>query len=283
MKQLPVILIILLTICANFVLADAPAGSDAPELTIDQWVSTNHPDIGDLKGKPVFLEFWATWCKPCVKNIPHLNDLYKKYNEKGLQFIALCQNNMTPKNLKKFIDNNNIAYPVALDNGSADWYYIRAYPTIILVNAKGKITWRGYPWSDELNNEIEKIIVDLPKPLTADLEMGPFSELEDSLNGGENFAQAYYTVMAHCNNQSNVNKAKAAKRIIEHLNSRISQKVLSTRKLSLSNPVRAYYQYADIINTFGPVEPVTPAYKEWRKLCRNRQVKKELAMLSESD
>jgi thiol-disulfide isomerase/thioredoxin len=283
MKQIPAISVVLLTICANFVLADAPAGSDAPDLTIDKWVSTNHPDIQNLKGKPTFLEFWATWCKPCIKNIPHLNDLYQRYSKKGLRFVALCQNNMQPNKMKEFIDNNNITYPVALDNGSADWYCIRAYPTIVLINSKGKITWRGYPWSDELTSEIEKIIDETALPLTADLEMGPFSKLEDSLNGGEDFARAYYRVMAHCDNINDTNKAKSAQRIIEHLNSEIAQKVLSTRELSISNPVKAYFKYAEIINTFGPVEPVTPAYKEWRRLSRNEKVRKQLTMNSEKN
>ena len=56
------------------------------------------------------------------------------------------------------VEDKNINYHVAIDNGTADWYEIKGYPTMVVVDAAGKITWKGYPWQPGLENAIKKAL-----------------------------------------------------------------------------------------------------------------------------
>src|SRR5262245_61215466 len=65
-------------------------GEPAPSLKVRKWLQTpSKPAAGWPSGKVVILEFWATWCAPCVGSIPHLNDLAEQFKDKPVQFIAV--------------------------------------------------------------------------------------------------------------------------------------------------------------------------------------------------
>ncbi|MFA6244559.1 MAG: TlpA disulfide reductase family protein, partial [Candidatus Hydrogenedentales bacterium] len=88
-------------------LADAEAtqgkvGVPAPELTILEWAKGEPVTLADGKGKTAYLvEFWATWCPPCRKSIPHLTELQKKYKDKGLVVIGVTAEE--PADVKPFV------------------------------------------------------------------------------------------------------------------------------------------------------------------------------------
>jgi len=67
-------------------------GDKAPPLTLEELLQAPaniQVSMDSLKGKIIVLEFWATWCSPCRKALPHLNELFKKYSNKPVQFIAV--------------------------------------------------------------------------------------------------------------------------------------------------------------------------------------------------
>src|SRR5688572_15872637 len=65
-------------------------GKEAPEIKADGWLNSEKGvKLADLRGKPVVVEFWATWCPPCRKSIPHLAELYKKHKDAGLVIVGL--------------------------------------------------------------------------------------------------------------------------------------------------------------------------------------------------
>jgi len=64
-------------------------GKPAPKLELTQWLNTKGGKAPDTKGKIVVLDFWATWCGPCIASIPKTNKLRKKYADKGVVIIGV--------------------------------------------------------------------------------------------------------------------------------------------------------------------------------------------------
>ena len=111
----------------------------------------------ELAGKPLLLEFWATWCPPCRKSIPHLNEIYAKFKDRGLQVVGVTDE---PNALiRKFQKQIPMDYPVATDTGGrlGQKMGIRGIPHAFLVNKEGVIVWQGHPMSMP-EAEIEKIL-----------------------------------------------------------------------------------------------------------------------------
>ncbi len=119
-----------------------------------------------LKGKKItVIDFWATWCKPCVRSIPKLVKLHAQYQKDGVEFIGI--NVDGTRNLSKvrpFSHSLNIAYPVLLDlnNELMNKLKVTAMPTIIIVDANDEIVFfhQGYRPGDEkaLEDEIKKLL-----------------------------------------------------------------------------------------------------------------------------
>jgi thiol-disulfide isomerase/thioredoxin len=96
-------------------------------------------DWASLKGKVVVLEFWATWCAPCVASIPHLNQLVELLDSAKFQFISIDDED--PKVVQAFLAKKKMAGWVADDTsgGVFAWYGVMSRPTTIIVDGKGRI------------------------------------------------------------------------------------------------------------------------------------------------
>lgn len=122
--------------------------------------------LNDLKGeKLTVIDFWATWCKPCVSAIPKLNALYEEFSEKGTEFIGI--NVDGPRNqakVKPFAISLNIKYPVVLDPNQdlVDEFNVTVFPTLIILDDKGKELFihEGFNPGDEtlLKEELTKLL-----------------------------------------------------------------------------------------------------------------------------
>ena len=99
----------------------------------------------ELAGKPLLVEFWATWCPPCRKSIPHLNEIYAKYKAQGLQIVGITDEDETT--VKKFQKQIPMDYNVAINTPGSiyEQFGIKAIPTAFLVDKSGKIVWTGHP------------------------------------------------------------------------------------------------------------------------------------------
>ena len=118
-------------------------GDGAPELDAVTWLGTGRLRLRQLRDRVVVLAFWATWCPPCRKAIPHLNALYSKYKADRVVFIGLTEE--PAAKVKPFVAANKIQYPVGAGSASVRLYGIRRIPRVFVVAPGGRIAWEGHP------------------------------------------------------------------------------------------------------------------------------------------
>lgn len=141
----------------------AEIGDPAAPLQVAEWVQGDAVDLAAVKGKKiVVVEFWATWCGPCVKSIPHLSEMQTKFADRGVVFVGVTDEDATVA--KAFVAKmgGQMNYNVAADDGrkTTDGY-LKAYgvngiPHAFIVNREGNIAWHGHPM-DGLEKELEKL------------------------------------------------------------------------------------------------------------------------------
>ncbi len=101
--------------------------------------------LGELRGKPVLVSFWATNCKPCIEELPDLVKLYNDLRPKGFDLIAVAMPYDPPLNVQTFVQQKKVPYPVALD---VEGKVVRAFdgvpyvPMAFILNANGEIIYR---------------------------------------------------------------------------------------------------------------------------------------------
>ncbi len=129
--------------------ADVPKpGQEPPPLGFEailQAPGGAEPSWKALKGKVVVLEFWATWCGPCIAAIPHLNELADKFKDEPIQFIAITDQD--EKVLGPFLKKKPMHAWIGLDTDRSMFkdYGIRGIPHTVVVDAKGMIAAITHP------------------------------------------------------------------------------------------------------------------------------------------
>ena len=99
-----------------------------------------------FKNKVVLIDFWATWCGPCIKGIPKMKEMYANNNKKGFEIVGISVD-ADPKVLEKFLDKEKLPWTIIHDATTAakggkkisDIYGIDAFPTMILIGKDGKV------------------------------------------------------------------------------------------------------------------------------------------------
>jgi peroxiredoxin len=119
--------------------------------------------LSALKGKVVLLNFWATWCPPCVAEMPELNKLHKKLGPRGLQIVAVSTDNSITYP-RDFVSKNAIDFTVLYDESRAVTrsYKVFSMPTTFLIDKHGTIVEKffgDYEWADsDMVKKIEKLL-----------------------------------------------------------------------------------------------------------------------------
>ncbi len=130
------------TLYANFTKEDSgklKVGDQAPDFILKDMEGNSH-QLSDYKGQGVFLNFWGTWCKPCESEMPYMNNQYKKYEDKGVQILAV---NVGQSDflINSFSSKHGLEFPIVVDKEEEvqNAYGIDPLPTTILINPDGKI------------------------------------------------------------------------------------------------------------------------------------------------
>ncbi len=122
--------------------AEAPAveGYFAPEFTLPR-LDGGQEGLSDNRGKVVLVNIWASWCKPCVEEIPSLEALYRMEKDKGFEILAVSIDKGAPDAVRDFVREHRVSFPVLLDpSGSVGRLYgITGVPESFLVGKKGMI------------------------------------------------------------------------------------------------------------------------------------------------
>jgi len=144
-KMLKVMLLIMLI--SGLLMAGCAGGTSQ-----NPWIGKPAPDfefqspegqatsLSDLKGKPVLINFWATWCSPCRMEMPYIQQVYDEWQEMGLVLLAINIGE-SPSQVEEFMQSRGLSLPVLLDTEGkvAGQYGIRAIPTTFFIDREGII------------------------------------------------------------------------------------------------------------------------------------------------
>ena len=119
-------------------------------------------DLSKMSGKVVLVDFWATWCPPCVAEIPHVKEAYEKLHPKGFEIVGISFDSDKSK-LEKFVAKEEMKWPQYYDgkqwqNEYGQKYGIQSIPTMWLVDKKGKLNSMNA--RDDLQGKVEKLLAE---------------------------------------------------------------------------------------------------------------------------
>lgn len=114
-------------------------GDNAPDFSLVDLNGETHK-LSDYKGQGVLLNFWGTWCKPCKKEMPAINNQYKQFKDQGVQILGI---NIAQSNLEvsSYADKLGVEFPIAIDKTKSVMraYNVDPLPTTVLIDKDGKI------------------------------------------------------------------------------------------------------------------------------------------------
>lgn len=140
----------------------SPAQAQEPVFRLrdldNQW-----KEYEELKGSSLtILDFWATWCQPCLRSIPHLIEMSQEYSDRGVAFIGISvDGTRNQSKIRPFVESMGVEYPILrdIDSELMSDLGVTAVPTLLVYNAEGELVYfhEGYRPGDEsvIRKEIE--------------------------------------------------------------------------------------------------------------------------------
>ena len=137
-------------------------GKPMPKLDLAGWVN-GEVKPQDMKGKVVVVDFYATWCGPCMAAIPHNNELLKQYKDKGVVLVGVCTSSRGQEKMEQTVTAKGIAYPTARDPKleSQKAWGVHYYPTYAAVDRKGIVRVIGLR-PDRVEEVVKKLLAEAP-------------------------------------------------------------------------------------------------------------------------
>jgi thiol-disulfide isomerase/thioredoxin len=133
----------------------------APDLVLSRVDGSGTVSLAENKGKVVLVDLWATWCAPCIKELPHLQALSEKFSSEDFLMLGVVLESGEPQEIQEFIAENEIRYPQVLgEEGTKESFGpFLGYPTKYLIDREGRVVKRYFGMmGDELAADVEKLI-----------------------------------------------------------------------------------------------------------------------------
>ena len=120
-------------------------GTERPELSLQLLSGEKAPTWQALEGRVVIMDFWATWCTPCIESIPRLNDLHAKFEHDKVTFFSVTYE--PPPYVREFLKEHPIASEIAIDDSFDTFKTFQAWgiPVIFIFDSKGKLVATTHP------------------------------------------------------------------------------------------------------------------------------------------
>lgn len=193
-------------------------GFYAKDITVKKWITQSRCPLEAMAGQPYLIEFWATWCGPCVTNVPQIEKLYAKYGPKGLRILGLSLDR-NESDVVNFVNSRGIKYPVAIDDGTESRYGISGIPAAVLVDAAGVVVWSGHPGEEGFEAVIAKTLENVPPPVLDGLDVSKFKDISTPLREGGDFVKSFKELKKYA--AGNTDMRAEAKRYIDIIELRI--------------------------------------------------------------
>lgn len=154
--------LLMLFVCSNALALEE--GDTLPDFDLAS-IYADKPNIklSDLEGKTLYIDFWASWCAPCVLSLPLYNDMYEKYKDQGLEVIAINVDNPIEEGLDFLIDTPlNFLIPQDPEGDAAEMFGVIGMPSSYLVGPDGtiRLVHMGFRNGDMavIEEEVEKVL-----------------------------------------------------------------------------------------------------------------------------
>ena len=140
-------------------------GSEAPEFELET-LTGEKVTLEQFEGKVVLLNFWATWCPPCKKEIPALDKMHSEHKSRGLEVVGVTLNSGTPEKIQQFVDNNDMNYHILTGeqkytmNLAKKYDNITGIPTTFVIDRDGVVRhkWVGPRSQEQFMKVINKYL-----------------------------------------------------------------------------------------------------------------------------
>jgi peroxiredoxin len=131
-------------------LAGAGAGQPAPAFSL-KGVDGRTIKSSDFRGKPVVLDFWATWCAPCRASMPHLDAIEDRYRKQGLVVIGVSLDEIPPQRVQEFARRLGVGFRLGMASERIliDYGPLRSIPTTFFIDREGHVVRRVVGYIDE--------------------------------------------------------------------------------------------------------------------------------------
>lgn len=143
-------------------IANTPNNSKIVQSILFQNATGEVTDLADLKGKIVFINFWATWCPPCIAEMPTINNLAKKYKDNSSFVFLMVDMDSNLKKSQQFMDRGGFSLmPLKPASAIPPMFFENSLPTTVVLDKNGAIVFRHEGAADYENKKFTEFLENL--------------------------------------------------------------------------------------------------------------------------